>query len=314
MQFNFNLSLVPIGNSYWVTATKIGSNYIKPYTNPNDRYLRLTIGNIIEDHKIDPTQIYVNFPNGLKLKITVCDFDNVNYTHLYTEQMLLDIFSKVSVILTRNPFERFKSGLVQKVSELYSEISNSIESNTLNSIRFHDNVYFDLTKYDVDYKLLTTGMGIRPKDTNPLWQPEWDKFSNYLLNDIFNHPNVDRILLEDRHTQTVYHLFYLILNSLPNWNSIKTLDINDLDSCSELMVSELDTNEYQKRYDALHNRSEWNPNEDGMDYVNIIKRVSNKRLYFNSYHIESYFDNAPFYILERMYYDILNQKQYKKLL
>lgn len=314
MQFNFNLSLVPIGNSYWVTATKIGSNYIKPFANPNDRYLRLTIGNIIEEHQIEPNQIYVTFPNGLKLKITVCDFDNIDYTHLYDEKTLLDIFSRVSVVLIRNPKERFKSGLVQKVSELYSEIFQAIENNSLNGVRFHDNVYFDLTKYDIDYTLLTTGMGVRPKDTNPLWQSEWDKFCNYLLNDIFNHPNIDRILLEDRHTQGVYHLFYLILNGLPNWNTIKTLDINDLDSCSELMIDELGKDEYEIRYDSLHNRSDLNVSFDGIEYTNIIKRVSNKRLYFNSNSIESYFLRAPFYVLERMYYDILSKKQYKKLL
>lgn len=312
MQFNFNLSLVPIGNSYWITATKIGSNYIKPFTNPNDRYLRLSISNIIDHHKIDESYLYVSFPNGLRLKIQVNDFDNVNYTHLYTEADIIDMFSRVSVVLTRNPKERFKSGLVQKVSELYSEITSN--TNDLDNIRFHENINFDLTKYNVDYTLLTTGLGINPKNDNPQWKQEWTTFCNYLLIDVFNHPNVDRIFLEDRHTQPVYHFFYLILNGLSNWSKIKTLDIHNFNSSQELLVDELGQEEYQKRYDTLHNKEEWNIKEVGIEYVTILKQVSNKRLYFDSEHITRYFELAPFYILDQMYYDILNTKQYKKLL
>lgn len=307
MQFNFNLSLVPIGNSYWITATKIGSNYIKPFSNSNEQYLRLTISNIIDNHIIDNTCLYVTFPNGLRLKITVSDFDNINITHLYTENDIIDMFKKVSVVLTRNPQERFKSGLVQKVSELYSEITN-----TPNSVRFHDNIYFDLTTYPVDYSLIINGLGVNPKDDNPNWKQEWDMFCNYLLNDVFNHPNIDRILLEDRHTQPVYHFFHLILTGLPNWETLQTLDLYDFNECSELLVNEIGQDEYQIRYDSLHNREDLLSEETGTEYATILKQVSNKRLYFDSFRINEYFERAPFYILERMYYDILNSKRYKK--
>jgi hypothetical protein len=314
MQYNFNLSLVPIGKSYWITATKIGSNYIKPFANPTDRYLRLSISNIIDHHKIDDTYLYVSFPNGLRLKIQVNDFDNVDCTHLYTETDIIDMFNRVSVVLTRNPMERFKSGLVQKVSELYSEILSNSNINQLDNIRFHDNVHFDITKYNVDYNLLVAGLGINPKNDNPHWKQEWTTFCNYLLNDIFNHPNADRILLEDRHTQPVYHFFHLILSGLSNWNKIKTLDIYNFNSCPELLIEELGQDEYQIRYDGLHNREEWNTKEVGDEYVTILKQVSNKRLYFDSERINQYFESAPFYVLEQMYYDILNTKQYKKIL
>jgi hypothetical protein len=313
MQFNLNLSLVPIGNSYWLTGTKIGSNYIKNYANPNDRYLRLTLNKWDEDG-VPYKQIPLILPNGLKFKVTVSDFSDINYTHLYDEKTLLDIFSRVSVVLLRNPKERFISGFVQKISEMYGEIPNAIETNTMNKVRFHDKVYFDLTKYDIDYTLLTTGMAPRPKDDNPNWKPEWEKFSNYILNDVINHPNLDRILLDDRHTQGVYLIFNLILNSLPNWNNIKTLDINDLEECSELLIQDLGKDEYQKRNDALHNREEYNPKIEDLEQINIIKRVSNKRLYFNPSLIESYYEYAPFYVIEKMYYDILVKKQYKKLI
>lgn len=312
MQFNLNLSLVPIGNSYWLTGTKIGSNYIKNYANPNDRYLRLTFNKSDED-VVPYTQVPINLRNGLKFKITVSDFNDVNFTHLYDEKTLLDIFSRVSVVLTRNPKERFISGFVQKVSEMFGEIPYAIETNTLDKVRFHENTYFDLTKYDVDYTLLTTGMGARPKDDNPNWKPEWEKFSNYLLNDIAKHPNLDRILMDDRHTQGVYLIFNLLLNSLPNWDTIKTLDINDLDTCSELLIADLGNDEYQKRSDALHNREEFDPKIDDLEFINIVKRVSNKRLYFNSNLIESYYEYSPFYIIEKLYYDILVQKQHKKM-
>lgn len=313
MQFNLNLSLVPIGNSYWVTGTKIGSNYIKNYANPNDRYLRLTF-NKPNETGIDYVQVPLNLPNGIKLKVTVSDFNDVNHSHLYDEKTLLDIFSRVSVVLTRNPKERFISGFVHKVSELYAEIPNAIQTNSLDKVRFHDRVYFDLTKYDIDYTLLTTGMGVRTKDDNPNWKFEWEKFSNYLLTDIFNHPNLDRILMDDRHTQGVYLIFNLILNNLPNWDTIKTLDINDLDECSELLIKDLGNEEYQKRHDALHNRDEFKSGTDDLESMNIIKRVSNKRLYFDSDRIDFYYERAPFYIIEKMYYDILLQKQYKKLI
>jgi hypothetical protein len=306
----FNLSLIPIGNSYWVSATKIGSNYIKTFMNPTERYLRLAISNVIETHQIDTNWIYVTFPNGLKLKFKIFDFDNVDYTHLYDDKFLLDIFKKVNNVLIRNPLERFKSGLVQKISELYT----SIDIDKLDSVKFHNDIYLNLTKYDVDFSLLRNGIGVTPKLQNPYWQLEWDKFTQLVISDIFRRNDIDKILLEDLHTQPVYHLFCIILNSLPNWDTIKTIDINDLDSYSKLIINEIGNDEYLKRYQLLHNREEWNIEVEGQEYITTLKRVSNKRLYFDSPIIPTYFETTMVYILERMYYDILNEKRYKKLL
>lgn len=314
MGFCFNLSLVPIGNSYWVTATKIGSNYIKTFANPNERFLRLTISNVFEEHEIDLESLYIRLPNGLKFKCKIFDSDNVDYTKDYTQEQLINIFNKVSVVLIRNPLMRFHSGLVQKVSELYININSAINTNTLNNVLFHENVYFDLTQYDVDYSLLISGFGTTPNKRHPRWETEWNHFCNQFLIDLFKYPYIDRILLEDLHTQPVYHLFYTILNGLPNWNKIQTLDINELDSCSQLIINEIGNVEYDKRYESLHNREEWNDVVEGLEYVNILKRVSNKRLYFESHIINEYYQTAPFYILDRMYYDILTTKRYKKLL
>lgn len=306
----FNLSLIPIGNSYWVSATKIGSNYIKTFMNPTERYLRLAISNVIEAHQIDTNWIYITFPNGLKLKFKIFDFDNVDYTHLYDDKSILDILKKVNNVLIRNPLERFKSGLVQKISELYT----SIDIDTLDIVKFHNDIHLNLSKYDVDFSLLTNGIGVTPKLQNPHWQFEWDKFTQLVISDIFRRNDIDKILLEDLHTQPVYHLFYVILNSLPNWDTIKTIDINDLDSYPKLIINEIGNDEYLKRYQLLHNREEWNIEVEGQEYITTLKRVSNKRLYFDSPIITTYFETTMVYILERMYYDILNEKRYKKLL
>lgn len=305
----YNLSLIPIGNSYWVTATKIGSNYIKNFANPNELYLRLSISNVVDEHTISDEYIYVTFPNGLKLKFQIFDFNNVDFTHKYDSNSILDIFKKVTIVLTRNPMERFKSGFVQKISELYSEILPAIKSDNLNNVRFHENVYYDLTKYDVNYSLLIDGFGITPKQQNPNWLSEWNKFTKLVTIDTFNRCDIHKILLDDRHTQPVYHFFYLILNSLPNWQNIKTLDINELDSNSELIIDELGIDEYQRRLDILNNRQVWN---EDIEYINVLKRISNKRLYFHSNLISEYFERSPIYIYEKMYYDILNNKQYKR--
>jgi hypothetical protein len=306
-----NLSLIPIGDSYWVTATKIGSNYIKTFSNPNDRYLRLSISNVIDTHSIDSTSIYITFPNGVKLKFQIFDFDNNDYTKMYDSKILLDIFGKVTTILTRNPLDRFKSGFIQKVSELYSEIPNVLKSNKLDNVKFHKDIYFDLTRYDIDYSLLIDGFGITPKEQNHHWPNEWNKFTQVLLTDTFNRPDIDRILVNDFHTQPVYHFFYLILSSLPNWSKIRTLDINELDSYSKLIVDEIGLDEYQHRKNLLDNKENWN---EDIDYVNILKRVSNKRLYFDSDLITNHFENSPIYIHEKIYYDILNKKRYKRTL
>lgn len=309
----FNLSLIPIGNSYWVSATKIGTNYIKTFANPNQTYLRLSISNIIENHKIDNDWIYVTFPSGLKLKLQVFDFDNENRTNLYNEESILDIFNKVNTILIRNPLQRFKSGLVQKVSELYSEIRTAIETNTMNNVRFHNDIYFDLSKYPIDYELLVNGVGITPNEQNPLWKSEWNRFTEILLSDVFKSDNIDTILLQDFHTQPVYHFFYLILSSFSNWNTIKTLDINDLNVYSNLIIDEIGLDEYEYRLGLLNNRENWNTDINSEDYINTLKRVSNKRLYFESHLISEYHETTPMYIYENMYYNILSKKQYKIL-
>ena len=307
----FNLSLIPIGNSYWVTATKIGSNYIKNFANPNERYLRLSISDVNNVHQIDNKWIYVNFPNGLHLKFKVFDFDNVECTHLYTKTDLLNIFNNVSIVLTRNPFDRFKSGLVQKISELYNNISFSLHSDNLKNVEFHKDIYFDLTKYDINYSLLIKGVGVTPNDAHPLWQCEWNWFINSILPDIFNSPNIDRIILSDLHTQPVYHFFYLILNELNNWNQIKTIDINELESTPKIFINEIGDDEYNTRLKLLNNREDW-PTD--IDYANTLKRVSNKRLYFDSHLISEYFESNPIFIFEKIYYDILTQKKYKEII
>lgn len=306
----FNLSLIPIGNSYWVTATKIGSNYIKNFANQSERYLRLSISNVNELHRIDTDCIYVKFPNGLHLKFKVFDFDNIECTQLYTKSDLLNIFNKVSVVLTRNPLDRFKSGLVQKVSELYNNIPSALHSDNLKNVEFHNDTHFDLSKYDINYSLLINGVGITPNDTHPLWSREWAWFTTSLLPDIFNLPNIDKIILSDLHTQPVYHFFYLILNGLDNWTQIKTIDINQLESTPDIFINEIGEDEYNIRLELLNNRESW-PND--IDYANTLKRVSNKRLYFDSYLINEYFESNPIFIFEKLYYDILTQKNIKKL-
>ncbi len=306
-----NLSLIPIGDSYWVTATKIGSNYLKNFANPNELYLRLSISNVIDRHTISDDFIYITFPNGLNLKFQIFDFDNQNYTDKYDSDFILNIFQKVTTILTRNPLERFKSGIVQKISELYSEIPLALKTNNLNNVKFHKDVYFDLTKYDIDYTLLVDGFGITPKQQNVNWPKEWNKFTQSILIDIFNRCDISKILLDDLHTQPVYHFFYLILNSLPNWSNIKTLDINEVDSNSKLIVNEIGLNEFEHRVELLNTKENWNESDE---YVNILKRVSNKRLYFDSHIVSEYFETSPIYIYEKIYYDILNKKRYKNIL
>lgn len=308
---NFNLSLIPIGNSYWVTATKIGSNYIKTFANPSQTYLRLSINTNIENDKIDTKWIYIVFPSGLQLKFKVFDFDNNEYTHLYDSKSLLDIFSKVTTILIRNPLERFKSGFVHKLSEFYYEITHSINSNKLNNVKFHNDIYFDLSVYDIDYSFLIDGFGITPKEQNPSWPNEWNKFTQLLTTDILNKCNIDKILVDDLHTQPVYQFFYLILSSLSNWSKVQTLDINALNSNSKLIIDEIGLDEYQYRLDLLDNRELW---EEDDEYVTILKRVSNKRFYFDSRLLKNYFESSPTYIYEKIYYDILNKKSYKPLL
>ena len=306
-----NLCLIPIGDSYWVTATKIGSNYIKTFSNPNDRYLRLSISNVIDSYSNDSTGIYITFPTGVKLKFQIFDFDNNDYTKIYDSKTLLDIFGKVTTILTRNPLDRFKSGFIQKVSELYLEIPNAMKYNKLDNVKFHKDTYFDLTRYDIDYSLLIDGFGITPKEQNQTWPNEWNKFTKLLSTDIFNRADIDRILVDDFHTQPVYHFFYLILSSLSNWSKIRTLDISKLDSYSKLIVDEIGLDEYHHRNNLLNNKENW---DEDTDYTNILKRVSNKRLYFDSHLISEYFELSPIYIYETIYYDILNKKQYKHIL
>lgn len=305
----FNLTLIPIGNSYWVTATKIGSNYLKYFANSTDRYLRLSIGNVSENERIDSNFIYVTYQSGLKLKIQISDFDNINHTHLYTQNDVIDIFNKVTTLITRNPFERFKSGLVQKVSEFYTNLSTAVSENDLTNVKFHTDTYFDISKYPIDYLLLVNGFGKTPKDRNPKWQFEWDRFCNLFLRDVFEHPNIGEIFLEDLHTQPVYHFYYLILRDFENWNDIKTIDINELDKCSDLFINELGNDEYKRRYDLLHNRELWDGDDE---QTTTLKRVSNKRLYFDSYLIREYFEKAHIYKFESIYYDILNKKRYNE--
>jgi hypothetical protein len=307
------INLIPIGNSYWVTATKVGSIYLNNFSNPKGEYLRLSFFDYNPEHELENDMLACELPNGLLGKIKIEDFNHNVITNQYTQNDIINIFNKVSVIVIRNPKDRFYSGIIHKLAEFFVQIQKAYINDTLNNVEYHNGIDFDLTKYPIDYKLLTTPFesANTPVDFNDEWSKEWKKFNDYFLKDLFLKVDTSELILSDLHTQPVFYLVYLLLNQFKNWQSIKVIDITDIDSSPEIFIDELGIDEYNNRYNSYHNSPQWNIEKDGIEHTNMIKRVSNKRFYFYSNTIEEYYETSKIFFYERLIYTILNKKKYK---
>jgi hypothetical protein len=307
---SININLIPIGNSYWVTATKVGSIYLNNFSNSESGYLRLSFSEYNPQHELEKDMLICELPNGFIGNITIHDFNHNIITNQYTQNDIIDILNKVSVIVIRNPKDRFFSGMIHKLTEFFIEIQTAYTNNTLNDVQYHSGFRFDLTKYPIDYKILTTPIDSvnTPANFNDEWSKEWERFNDYFLNDLFLKSGIDDIILSDLHTQPVFYLAYLLLHQFKNWQSIKVIDINDIDSHPAIFIDELGVEEYTNRYNSFHNSNQWNIRQDGIDRTNIIKRVSNKRFYFYSNMIERYFETSRIFLYEKLIFNILNKK------
>ena len=304
-----SINLIPIGNSYWVTATKVGSTYLNNFSNSESGYLRLSFCEYNPKYKREKDTFVCKLPNGLSFLIKIEDFNHNVITNQYTQDDIINIFNKVSVIVIRNPKDRFFSGMIHKLSEFFVQIQKAYIKDTLNEVQYHQGVNFDLTKYPIDYKLLTTNCHSHPSSSDRLeWSKEWQKFNNYFLKDLFFKVNINEIILVDLHTQPVFYLAYLLLHQFKNWESIKVIDINDIDNASPIFIDDLGIDEYTNRYNLYHNSNQWNIKKDGLEYTNRIKRVSNKQFYFNSNMIEGYFETSQIFLYEKLIFNILNKK------
>jgi len=305
-----NINLIPIGNSYWVTATKVGSIYLNNFSNSENEYLRLSFSEYNPQHKLKKDTLICELPNGFVTELIIRDFNNNVITNQYTKDDIINIFNKVSVIVVRNPKDRFYSGMIHKLTEFFIQIKTAYINNTLNNVQFHDGIRFDLTKYPIDYKLLTTPFesANTPVDFNNDWSKEWKKFNDYFLKDLFLTLHINDIILSDLHTQPVFHLAYLLLHQFQNWESIKVIDINDIDSHPVIFIDELGVDQYNNRYNSFHNSNQWDIKNDGIEHTNMVKRVSNKRFYFYSNMIERYFEASQIFLYEKLIFNILNKK------
>jgi hypothetical protein len=200
--------------------------------------------------------------------------------------------------------------MIHKLAEFFVEIQTAYINNTLNNVQYHSEFSFDLTNYPIDYKLLTnpTDSVTSSINFNDEWSKEWERFNEYFLNDLFLKSRIDDVILSDLHTQPVFHLAYLLLHQFKNWETIKVIDINDIDSHPAIFIDELGIEEYTNRYNLFHNSNQWNVKNADIDHTNMLKRVSNKRFYFFSNSIERYFETSSIFLYEKLIFNILNKK------
>lgn len=307
---SIHINLIPMGNSYWVTATKVGSIYLNNFSNSESGYLRLSFSEYNPQHEPEKDTLICELPNGFIVNVMIEDFNHNVITNQYTQDDIINIFKKVSVIVIRNPKDRFRSGMIHKLTEFFVEIQTAYINDTLNNVEYHNEIYFDLTKYPIDYKFLTTPFesANTPVDFNDAWSKEWKKFNDYFLKDLFLTLHINDIILSDLHTQPVFYFAYLLLNQFQNWQSVKVIDIKDLDSHPAIFIDELGIEEYTNRYNSFHNSNQWNIEKDGIEHTNMVKRVSNKRFYFYSNIIETYFETSQSFLYEKLIFNILNKK------
>jgi hypothetical protein len=311
---NFNFTLVPIGSRYWITNAKVGSRYLTNFQNENEAVQKVQIGVCTDNNEIEtPGSIIIDL-NGVKCRITLTDGKHNQLDTNFTYNQFKAMMNRCSVWIIRNPLERFKSGTMQKITEFYHEMRDAYMDRPnsdwesiffLPSRALHKDYPIDWSfffeNYPDEHKSLELGRTQK-------WFQIWKQFCEYFFLDMLRYSDMSHSFSGDVHTQPYLYHLRIFFTEIGLLDKLTVIDIEDLDSKTDLFENEIGKVRYNKIIDDLH--SEYIKSPTGEDRTekelkNFLRETLGKFKEVNYKSIEDFFIKSDIYRWEMVVYLML---------
>lgn len=313
----FDYTLVPIGSRYWITNAKVGSRYLTQFQNEDEEVRKIkVIFGISEDDIAEPGSIIIDF-KGVRCKILVEDGQHNQLKKDITYKEFKSLMDRCSTWIIRNPYERFKSGTIQKIRQFYLEMQQAYMNRPetdWESVFFMPHSAFH-KDYPIDW---VTFFESYPGEHNGnvgndvVWFPIWKRFCEYFFLDLSRHPDVSQSFLGDVHTQPYLYQMNMFFSELNLLNKITIVDIDELDSRTDLFINEIGKVRYEKIQKELiedYTKDDSGKIRNAKEFKSFINESLDKFKDVNYTCLERYFKTSDIYRWEMfMYLLLLNGK------
>jgi hypothetical protein len=311
-QLMFDYTLIPIGSRYWITNAKVGSRYLTQFQTKGEDTLKIKITICTsDDEQQSPGNIIYDI-GGVRCKVFVFMGTNNELDMGLTETKFKAIMNRCSVWLIRNPFERFKSGAIQKITEFYLDMRDVYLSKRgeWEKVLFTPNRSLHLD-YPLDWSFFLERFpdeNDNSPDMNKKWFDNWKRFAEYLFLDVSRYTDVSQILSGDVHTQPYLYHLKLLFTQLNIIDKLTILDISELDSRPDLLITELGKVKYDEIQSDLYNdykKDERGNERTDDEYKQFVNESLVKYKNVNYTSLERYFQYSDIYRWEMVIYLML---------
>lgn len=308
----FDYTLVPIGSRYWITNAKVGSRYLTQFQNKNEEVKKIQISICTsDDEKAENGSFIMDF-GGINCRVTTFTGTNNDIDLEMDYTKFKSMMTRCSTWIIRHPFERFKSGTIQKIRQFYLEMQDAYINKTQDweSVQFMPNRAFH-KDYPIDWN---TFFEKYPGDHNEFkgssaeWYPIWKQFCEYFFLDVCRYTDIAQSFLGDVHTQPYLYHLNLFFTQIGILDKLTILDISELDIRNDLFITELGKIEYEKIKQELIN--DYTKDESGQTRTNkefkaFVNESLTKFKEINYTSLENYFKKSDIYRWELVIYLLL---------
>jgi hypothetical protein len=311
---HFNFTLVPIGSRYWITNAKVGSRYLTQFQNENEGVQKVQISICTSDNEVEtPGSIIINL-HGVKCRISLTDGKHnqldVNFTYAQFKSMM----NRCSVWIIRNPLERFKSGAIQKITEFYHEMRNAYldrPNSDWETIQFLPSRALH-KDYPIDWSFFFENYPeshiTHPKERLNRWFGMWKQFCELFFLDMMRYSDMSQAFSGDVHTQPYLYHLRMLFEEIGLLKKLTIIDIEELDSRSDLFENEIGKTKYKKIVDELKTEYERSPNgsiRTDIEVQDFLRETLGKFKDINYKSVEDFFMTSSVYRWELVVYLML---------
>ena len=319
---NFDFTLVPIGSRYWITNAKVGSRYLTQFQNQNEQVHKIQISACSSDDESTPPGTILMEISGVKFRITLSDGKHNKLDLNFTYEQFKSIMNRCSVWIIRNPLDRFKSGAIQKIKQFYLEMHDAYLDRQNSD---WENIFFTPNRalhrdYPINWSFflenypnsLSKGSHYSsypyPMENIDKWFAIWKQFCEYVFLDLTRYSDVAQSFSGDVHTQPYLYHLKMFFEEIGLLKKLTILDIEDLDSRSDLFETEMGKTQYKKIVDELN--SDYKISHNGIDRTedeikDFLRETLGRLKDINYKSLEDYFIKSDIYRWELVVYLML---------
>lgn len=311
-KLSFEYTLVPIGSRFWITTAKSGSRYLIKFKNEDDVIRKIKISTEYPPEDINtPGNIFFDL-GGITCKLNVYLGDESNLDTTITLDEFKSMMQRSSVWIIRNPLERFKSGVIQIISQFYLNLRDAYFNKDANweNIFFIENHAFH-KDYPIDWHLffnLYSKNHVKNDEKYNKWFKLWKDFCEYFFLDMFRYSNISDCFLDDVHTQPHLYQLNLFFREIGILDKLRVLDITELNSNYDLFITEIGKVQYEKLKEKLIETYSYGADGvklNGEQFQSNITETHGYLKSINDKSLERYFKKSDIYRWEMFTYVLL---------